>query len=74
LQEAPLSKLFINIMDTINTQNRNQQIYSGKVDLDAWFKIVNIDYECLLDEFDWDNLFGQNVTLLDIFQNYWCLI
>lgn len=50
----------------MDTQNRNQQIYSGKLDLDAWFKIVSIDYECLIDELDWNNLFGQNITLLDI--------
>jgi SAM-dependent methyltransferase len=50
----------------MDTNNRNKKIYSGNIDLNAWFKIVNIDYEKLLDEFDWNNLFGQNVTLLDI--------
>lgn len=50
----------------INAQERNQQIYSGQVDIDAWFKITSIDYELLINTINWRDLLNKKSRLLDI--------
>ncbi|MCP4696967.1 MAG: class I SAM-dependent methyltransferase [Gammaproteobacteria bacterium] len=51
---------------TAETQDRNEQVYSGKLDIEAWFKVVDKDYEVLSEAVVWNNLFRPQTTLLDV--------
>ncbi|MGR3220383.1 MAG: class I SAM-dependent methyltransferase [Candidatus Anammoxibacter sp.] len=51
---------------TTAIEDRNEQTYSGKLDINAWFKVADKDYEVLINDFAWGNLFRPHTTLLDV--------